>query len=82
MNLAIQSKNLRGGALMKSDVNYLAAKLEEIHADVRQLQGHVDDLRQEAAGRKATHRFIFSALGIIGATMGWIMNALLKVGGN
>lgn len=70
---------------MKNDVNYLTAKLEEIHDDVKQLQIHVDDLRQEAAGKRAVSRFMIAALGIIGATVGWLVDnivSLTKAGGN
>jgi len=65
--------------LMQTDINYLAAKLEEIHADVKQLKEHVDELRQEAAGRRATTRFILGALGVCGAVLGWTVSTVLSL---
>lgn len=64
---------------MKNDINYLTAKLEEIHEDVKVLQGHVDELRQEYHGRKAISKFMFGALGIIGATVGWLVDNVLSL---
>lgn len=64
---------------MKSDINYITAKLEEIHAAVVKLQTHVDELRQESAGRKAVQRFTLGALGIIGATLGWLIDNVISL---
>lgn len=65
---------------MKHDVNYLLAKLEEIHEDVKQLQIHVDQLRQESAGRKAINRFLLATMGVMGATLGWVINNIVALG--
>lgn len=62
---------------MVRNTEYLQAKLEEIHEDVRILQKHVDELRQEAAGRKAVNRFVLTSLGVIGAVVGWLTNHVL-----
>ena len=65
---------------MKQDINYLVAKLEEIHEDVKQLQDHVDELRQEASGRRAIQRFMLATMGIIGATLGWLIDNIISMG--
>ena len=65
---------------MKQDINYLVAKLEEIHEDVKQLQIHVDELRQEASGRRAIQRFMLATMGIIGATLGWLIDNIISMG--
>lgn len=54
--------------------DYLTAKLEAIHEDVRQLKLYVDGLRQESTGRKAVSRFIVAAIAIIGTTVGWLVD--------
>lgn len=64
---------------MARNTEYLQAKLEEIHEDVRSLQKHVDELRQEAAGRKAVNRFIFTSLGVLGATVGWLADNVINL---
>jgi len=64
---------------MKENLNYLIAKLEEVHEDVRELKQHVDELRQEAAGRRAVSRFTLAAMSIIGATVGWLVDNVLSL---
>lgn len=64
---------------MKHDVNYLAAKLELIHEDVKQLQTHVDRLRQESTSRRAVGRVLLIALTVMGATVGWLVDNALSV---
>lgn len=63
---------------MRPTNEYLLAKLEEIHEDVKQLQTHVDELRQESAGRRAVHKFMLTSLGIIGAAVGWLTTHVLS----
>lgn len=58
---------------------YILAKLEEIHADVIDLKTHVDNLRQESAGKRAVSKFVISALAIIGATVGWLVDNAVSV---
>lgn len=58
---------------------YLQAKLEEIHADVKQLKEYVDTLRHESTSRKAVHGFIVSALGILGASVAWLLTHASKI---
>ena len=72
--MEIVTRELR---LMQTDINYLVAKLEEIHSDVKQLQIHVDELRQESSGRKAVQRLLLVAAGGLGAVMGWVI-AIVK----
>lgn len=64
---------------MNRDVNYLMAKLESIHEDVKQLQIHVDELRQESAGKKAITRFLLSSTGVMGATLVWVVDHVLTM---
>ena len=65
--------------LMKADVNYLAAKLEEIHEDVRQLQEHVDALRQESAGRKAVTKVLMGSVAVLGSVVGWLTTHIVRI---
>jgi hypothetical protein len=64
---------------MKNDVSYLTAKLEEMHEDIKQLNAHVDILRQESAGRGAVHKFILGSMGVLATLIGWILSNLLPV---
>jgi len=64
--------------LMRVDINYLAAKLEEIHDDVLLLKVHVDILRQESAGRKAVQKFILGSMGCFGVVLGWLVTYVMK----
>lgn len=61
------------------DISYLLAKLEELHEDVRELKLHVDTLRQEQSGRKAVVRFLLAAMGIVGATVGWLVDNVISM---
>lgn len=67
---------------MRNNIDYLSAKLESIHEDVRLLATQVDELRQEQAGRKAVQRFTFAVLGVIGATLGWLIDNALSMAKN
>lgn len=62
---------------MKNDINYLTAKLEEMHEDIRQLNAHVDILRQESAGRGAVHKFLITSMGVLTTIIGWVVHTLL-----
>lgn len=64
---------------MRNDLNYLTAKLEAIHEDVKQLQIHVDELRQEAAGRKAVQRFLLASMSAMGVVVGWLVNTITNI---
>lgn len=64
---------------MQSDINYLSAKLEEIHADVKLLQDHVDKLRLESAGKKAVQRFLLTSVGMLSGVVVWAVHHLLKI---
>lgn len=57
---------------MKS-TDYLLAKLETIHEDVKTLQVQVDDLRQDMSGRKAVQKFLATALGGLGVVVAWLV---------
>lgn len=65
--------------IVRPDIHYLSAKLEEIHADVKQLQEHVDALRQESAGRKAVAKFMLGSMAVLGSIVGWLTTHILKV---
>ncbi len=58
---------------MKNDLGYLSAKLEEMHYDIKILQAHVDELRQEASGRKAIHRVLIGGLSALTTVLGWVV---------
>ena len=62
---------------MKS-TDYLQAKLEVIHEDVKTLQVQVDDLRQDMAGRKAVQKLLILATGGLGAALAWVLNHVTK----
>ncbi|MBA4259165.1 MAG: hypothetical protein C0446_08370 [Chitinophaga sp.] len=62
---------------MKVSIDYLAAKLEEIHNDVKELKGQVDELRQVEAGRKATQRFLAASISILGGVITWIASVVI-----
>lgn len=64
---------------MRVDINYLAAKLEEIHEDVLQLKDHVDLLRQESSGRKAVQKFILGSMGVLSVVLGWLLTYVMKL---
>lgn len=70
---------LKETGLMNRDIHYLTAKLEEIHDDVKELRAHVDILRQEAAGKRAVSKALVVALGLIGATVGWLVDNAVTV---
>ena len=61
-----------GDRLMRDEISYIVAKLENIHEDVNKLKDRVDNLRQAEAGRKAVTKFIVGSLGILGALVGWL----------
>ena len=67
---------------MKSTLDYKAAKIEHLHDEVTKLVQQVDELRQEQAGRKAVQRFTFAVLGVIGATLGWLIDNALSMAKN
>jgi hypothetical protein len=60
-----------------SDIGYLMAKLEIIHSDVKDLNKAVALLQQESTAKKAVNRFIVTAVGILGATVGWLVDNVL-----
>jgi len=62
---------------MKS-IEYLLAKLETIHDDVKELQKHVDELRQESSGRRAVNRFVIGSLGVLGAVVAWVVQQVTE----
>jgi hypothetical protein len=63
----------------KANVSYLLAKLEEIHEDVKELRAHVDDLRQDYAGRKMATKVILVAVSMLGATVAWLVDHSVMV---
>lgn len=66
----------KGALIMKADVHYLTAKLEEIHLDVKQLQEHVDILRQESTGRKALTKVLLGGMSVLSVVLGWVITVL------
>lgn len=58
----------------RTNVNYLLAKLEEIHEDVKELRVHVDHLREDYAGRKMATKVVLGAISILGATVAWLVD--------
>lgn len=63
----------------KANVSYLLAKLEEIHEDVKELRVHVDNLRQDYAGRKMATKVILVAVSMLGTTVAWLVDHSVTV---
>jgi len=64
-----------------TDINYLQAKLEAIHEDVKLLKTQVDELRTEYHGRRAVNRFVIACIAVLGTTVGWLVDNALAVAG-
>lgn len=63
----------------RTNVNYLLAKLEEIHEDVKELRAHVDHLREDYAGRKMATKVVLVAVSMLGATVAWLVDHSVMV---
>ena len=63
---------------LNRNTDYLLAKLEEIHEDVKTLKGQVDDLRLESHGKKTVVKFLTGAFGVLSAVVGWVVHLVIK----
>lgn len=73
------SSNYEEVVMSRESIDFVIAKLENIHEDLTLLKKQVDDLRQMDSGRKAVGKFLVAALTILGATVGWLVDNAVTV---
>lgn len=65
-------------AEVQQSVDVIAAKLDLIHDDVKELRTHVENLRQSDAVQNAAGRWVLGIMSAIASVGGFIIHELLN----
>lgn len=57
---------------------YFISRVETLIEENKILKTYVDELRQESSRRKGINGFILAMLGVIGATVGWLVDNAIR----